>query len=197
MLDVVGTVQAARVRRTVAKAQSGDREAIARLYDLYAPRVYRFALIRVESRADAEDVLQQTFVKMIEALPRYEDRGLPFAAWLFRIARNTMIDIGRADRGHVDLGAVAEHPDDRHGPAEGVEMASDRAAIREAVGRLTPDQQLVIEYRFFAGLSHREIAHLMNRQEGAIRAIQFRAVQSLRDELGPLMNLTSPAEGRT
>lgn len=197
MLDVVGPVQAALLRRTVAKARSGDGEAIGRLYDLYAGRVYRFALVRVESRADAEDILQQTFVKMIEAMPRYEDRGLPFAAWLFRIARNTMIDIGRADRGHVDLAALGEHTDGRRGPAEHAEAASDRAAIRAAIGRLTPDQRMVIEYRFFAGLSHREIASLMERREGSIRAIQFRAVQALRDELGPLMDLTSPVEVRT
>ncbi|MGH2465704.1 MAG: RNA polymerase sigma factor, partial [Candidatus Limnocylindrales bacterium] len=93
MPDIAGALDAARIRRAVAQARSGDPEAIARLYDLYAARVYRFALVRVESRADAEDILQQTFVKMIEALPRYEDRGLPFAAWLFRIARNSMIDL--------------------------------------------------------------------------------------------------------
>ena len=197
MLDVVGSVQAALVRRTVARARAGDADAVARLYSLYAPRVYRFALVRVEARADAEDILQQTFVKMIEALPRYEDRGLPFAAWLFRIARNTMIDIARADRGQVDLGAVPEHAEARHGPAEQAEAASDRAAIRAAIGRLSADQQLVIEYRFFAGLSTREIAQLMDRQDGAIRAIQFRAVRALRDDLGPSRDLLSATGERT
>jgi RNA polymerase sigma-70 factor, ECF subfamily len=194
MLDVVGTVQAALIRRTVAKARSGDPDAVAHLYDLYAGRVYRFALVRVESRADAEDILQQTFVKMIEALPRYEDRGLPFAAWLFRIARNTMIDLARADRGHADLSAMGEHADDRRGPAEEAEAASDRAAIRAAIDRLTPDQRTVIEYRFFAGLSHREIGRLMDRREGAIRALQFRAVEALHEDLGSRMNLAGSAE---
>ena len=194
MLDVVGALQAARLRRVVAQARSGDGDAIATLYDEYAPRVYRFALVRVESRADAEDILQQTFVKMIEALPRYEDRGLPFAAWLFRIARNTMIDVGRADRGHLDLEAIGERPDERNGPAEHAESASDRAAIRAAIRRLSPDQQKVIEYRFFAGLTHREIAQLMARQENAVRAIQFRAVKALREDLGSLMDFSSPSE---
>jgi RNA polymerase sigma-70 factor (ECF subfamily) len=196
MLDVAGSVQAALVRRIVAKARSGDPEAVARLYDLFAARVYRFALVRVESRADAEDILQQTFVKMIEALPRYEDRGLPFAAWLFRIARNSMIDLTRADRGHADLDALAEHPDDDQGPAEQAEAASDRAAIRAAINRLTPDQRTVIEYRFFAGLSHREIARLMERNDGAIRALQFRAVEALHDDLGSLMSLAEPSEAQ-
>ncbi|HLY13718.1 MAG TPA: sigma-70 family RNA polymerase sigma factor [Candidatus Limnocylindrales bacterium] len=194
MLDVAGTVQAVLVQRTVAKARSGDPDAIARLYDLFADRVYRFALVRVESRADAEDVLQQTFVKMIEALPRYEDRGLPFAAWLFRIARNTVIDVARSDRGHADLTTVAEHADDRRGPAEQAEAASDRAAVRAAIGRLTPDQRTVIEYRFFAGLSHGEIGRLMNRREGAVRALQFRAVEALHEELGALLGLDGASE---
>jgi RNA polymerase sigma-70 factor (ECF subfamily) len=192
MLDVAATIEAALVRRTVAKARSGDPEAVARLYDLFAARVYRFALVRVESRADAEDILQQTFVKMIEALPRYEDRGLPFAAWLFRIARNSMIDLARADRGHADLDAIGEHPDERRGPAEQAEAASDRTAVRAAISRLTPDQRTVIEYRFFAGLTHREIARLMDRNDGAIRALQFRAVEALHDDLGPLMDLAEP-----
>lgn len=196
MLDVAGTVQAALVRRTVAKARSGDPDAIARLYDLFAARVYRFALVRVESRADAEDILQQTFVKMIEALPRYEDRGLPFAAWLFRIARNSMIDLARADRGHADLDAIGEYADDRRGPAEQAEAASDRAAVRAAISRLTPDQRTVIEYRFFAGLSHAEIARLMGRKDGAVRALQFRAVEALHEDLGPLMDLATPTEAR-
>lgn len=196
MLDVAGTVQAALVRRTVAKARSGDPDAVAHLYDLFAARVYRFALVRVESRADAEDILQQTFVKMIEALPRYEDRGLPFAAWLFRIARNSMIDLARADRGHANLDAIGEHADDRRGPAAQAEAASDRAAVRAAINRLTPDQRAVIEYRFFAGLSHREIARLMSRKDGAIRALQFRAVEALHDDLGPLMDLAEPTEVR-
>ena len=122
MLDVAGHRPSGPGPAHGRRASSGDPEAVARLYDLFAARVYRFALVRVESRADAEDILQQTFVKMIEALPRYEDRGLPFAAWLFRIARNSMIDLARADRGHADLDAVGEHPDGRRGPAEQVEQ---------------------------------------------------------------------------
>jgi RNA polymerase sigma-70 factor (ECF subfamily) len=196
MLDVVGTVNAARVRRTVAKARAGDADAMARLYDLFAGRVYRYALVRVESQADAEDVLQQTFLKMIEALPRYEERGLPFAAWLFRIAHNAMLDVARADRGHADLATIGERADDRRGPAEEFEAEANRAAVRSAISRLTPDQRAVIEYRFFAGLSHREIASLMDRREGAIRVLQFRAVKALHEELGPLMDLAGPAQVR-
>jgi RNA polymerase sigma-70 factor (ECF subfamily) len=196
MLDIVSSRHEAALRRTVAKARSGDPAAVGRLYDLFAGRVYRFALVRVDSPADAEDLLQRTFLKVIEALPRYEERGLPFAAWLFRIARNTVIDFERTRHGHVDLDAIAEHADEGHGPAALAEAASERAAIRAGIERLTADQRAVIEYRFFAGLSHREIGLLMNRNDGAVRALQFRAIESLRDHLGSPPEFMGSAAGR-
>jgi RNA polymerase sigma-70 factor (ECF subfamily) len=196
MLDIVSSRHEAALRRTVAKARSGDPAAVGRLYDLFAGRVYRFALVRVDSPADAEDLLQRTFLKVIEALPRYEERGLPFAAWLFRIARNAVIDFERTRHGHVDLDAIAEHADEGQGPAALAEAASERAAIRAGIERLTADQRAVIEYRFFAGLSHREIGLLMNRNDGAVRALQFRAIESLRDHLGSLPEFMGSAEGR-
>ncbi len=193
MVDFAASLEEARLRRTVAKAKSGDPAAIAQLYDLFASRVYRFALVRVDSPADAEDLLQRTFLKVIEALPRYQERGLPVAAWVFRIARNAVIDFERTRHEHSDLEAMAERPDERRGPAELAEAASERIALRAAITRLTTDQRAVVEYRFFAGLSHREIGRLMDRSEGAIRIMQFRAIEALRGHLGPELKLVDPA----
>ncbi len=170
--------------RTVARARLGDATAIGGLYDLFAERVYRFVLVRVRSPADAEDLLQRVFLKVIESLPRYEERGLPFAAWLFRIARNAVIDHERTRRDHASLDESLERPDGRRGPEELAEAAVERAALRSAIGRLTPEQRDVITYRFFAGLTPREAGLLMDRHEGAIRALQFRAIQALRESLG-------------
>lgn len=170
--------------RTVARARLGEATAIGGLYDLFADRVYRFVLVRVRSPADAEDLLQRIFLKVIEGLPGYEERGLPFAAWLFRIARNTVIDHERTRRDHASLDESPQRADDRRGPAELAEAALERAALRSAIARLTAEQRDVITYRFFAGLTPREIGLLMNRQEGAIRALQFRAIQMLRETLG-------------
>ncbi|HLY13712.1 MAG TPA: sigma-70 family RNA polymerase sigma factor [Candidatus Limnocylindrales bacterium] len=170
--------------RTVAQARAGDRAALAALYDLFASRVYRFALVRVRSSADAEDLLQRIFVKVIEGLPRYEERGLPFAAWLFRIARNTVIDHERTLHEHASLDDIAQRVDDRAGPEALADAAFERETIRTALEQLTPEQRDVIAYRFFAGLSPAEIGLLMDRREGAIRALQFRAIQTLRDNLG-------------
>jgi RNA polymerase sigma-70 factor (ECF subfamily) len=172
------------VDRTVARARLGDTTAIGGLYDLFAERVYRFVLVRVRSPADAEDLLQRTFLKVIEGLPRYQERGLPFAAWLFRIARNTVIDHERTRRDHASLDESPDRSDGRRGPDELAEAALERAVLRSAIERLTTEQRDVITYRFFAGLTPREIGVLMDRQEGAIRALQFRAIQALRESLG-------------
>ena len=181
--------------RIVAKARTGDPAALAALYDLFAERVYRFVLVRVRSSPDAEDLLQRIFLKVIEGLPRYESRGLPFAAWLFRIARNTVIDHERTRHDHSSLDEAVERPDERDGPAALAESAFEREAVRSAIEQLTPEQREVIAYRFFAGLAPREIGLLMDRQEGAIRALQFRAIQTLRQSLGRDIDLAAAGVG--
>jgi RNA polymerase sigma-70 factor, ECF subfamily len=181
--------------RIVAKARAGDPDAIGALYDHFSGRVYRFVLVRVHTVSDAEDLLQKIFLKVIEGLPRYEARGLPFAAWLFRIARNTVIDYERTRHEHASLDEAAESADDQAGPDELAAAALDRIAIRSALAGLTPEQQDVIAYRFFAGLSPREIGLLMDRREGAIRALQFRAIQNLRERLGSESGLLASGVG--
>ena len=173
----------AALDRIVAKSVAGDSAAITELYDAFADRVYRFLLVHAREPADAEDLLQRTFLKVIEGLPRYEERGLPFGAWIFRIARNTVIDHARTRRDHASLDAVIDHPDDRRGPAELAEVASEQDHIRSALLMLTPDQREVIIYRFFADLTPREIGSLMGRREGSVRALQFRAMEVLRTRL--------------
>jgi RNA polymerase sigma-70 factor, ECF subfamily len=169
----------------LADAKSGDSRAFAAIYDAYAGRLYRFLLVRVDEPADAEDLLQRVFVKVIEALPRYEERGLPFGAWLFRIARNVAIDFARARPNDEALTTVEAHSDERRQPAAIAELMADRQLVREALDLLTPEQRDVLVYRFFAGLSPSEIGALMGKREGSIRALQFRALGALRRHLEP------------
>lgn len=185
MLGVVTTLHEAAFDRIVAKAVAGDPVALAEIYDAFAGRVYRFLALHAREPADAEDLLQRTFLKVIEGLPRYQERGLPFAAWIFRIARNTVIDHARTRREHATLDAVRERPDERRGPAELAEAGAEQEVIRSALLLLTPDQREVIVYRFFAGLTPREIGSLMGKREGSIRALQFRAMETLRLSLEP------------
>lgn len=172
------------VEALVERAQAGDRAAVGAIYDRLAGRVYRFALFRVGSRADAEDLMQRTFLKMIESLPRYQPRGIPFEAWIFRLARNTVIDHLRGRRPHQPLETLAEVDSSRPGPEESAELAMEFRRLEAALQELTPVQQEVIGYRFMAGLSSREIGLIIGKREGSVRALQFRALQALRRSLG-------------
>ena len=165
----------------VAAARRGDEVAFARLYRHFAERVFRFCLFRAGRPSDAEDLTQQVFLHVIEALPRYEDRGTPFAAWLFRIARNVTIDFRRAHRDQPDLDAipVAFEVDRRDDLAAAIE----RDTLFEAMDGLTRDQRDVIWYRYFADLSTSEIAGLMERDEVTVRSLQARAIAGLRRRL--------------
>ena len=181
--SVVSTSDGATVEDLVRQAQGGDADAFGRLYDLFAPRLFRYVRYRVREPSDAEDLVQRVFVSVIEALPRYEHRGVPFAAWLFRLAHNTVIDHGRTAREHRPLDAVEGRPTDDPGPADLAARSADLALLDEAIRSLTPDQQQVIACRFFAGLSTAETAKVMGRGEIAIRALQFRAIGALRRRL--------------
>ena len=174
----------AAIERLVDDARSGDAEAFGRLFDHYHVSIHRFVASRVRRPSDAEDLTQIVFVKALEALPRYESRGVPFGGWLFRLARNTVIDHVRTRHEHAGLDAAGGHADADAGPDE---VAATRQAIETvgaALSALTDDQRDVIALRFFAGLSAREAAEAMGKQEGTIRGLQFRAIAALRRELG-------------
>jgi len=174
----------ADIRHLVARAKVGDGRAFDELYDRYAERIYRYALARLDEPADAEDLLQRVFLKVIEALPRYEDRGVPFGAWLFRIARNAVVDEARSPQQSTTLEAAVLQTDPGPAPEDLAELTADRAMVRAALAALTPDQRDVVLYRFFADLTPREIGLLMNKREGTVRALQFRALATLRRRLG-------------
>lgn len=174
----------AAIERLVDEARSADAWAFGQLFDHYHLPIYRYVVSRVHSPADAEDLTQLVFVKALEALPRYEARGIPFGGWLFRLARNTIIDHARTRHDHAELDAAADRAADEAGPDEVTLLRQDLDAVARALAQLTPDQREAIELRFFAGLSAREAAEAMGKQEGTIRGLQFRAIAAMRRSLG-------------
>jgi len=173
----------------VERAARGDADAFRGLYEHFAPRLYRFALFRLRQPSDAEDLVQRVFVKMIEALPRYEQRGLPFGAWVFRMARNAVIDAERARHPVDDIDLVGSLLGSGPGPEELAELAVERERLLEAIRFLTAEQREVVTLRFFGGLSPGEIGSLMGKREGSVRALQFRALETLRRTLeGPAVD---------
>ncbi|MDA8236433.1 MAG: sigma-70 family RNA polymerase sigma factor [Chloroflexi bacterium] len=178
-----GTDDAA-IEGFVTAAKAGDAEAFGRLFDHYHEAVHRYVASRVRRPSDAEDLAQLVFVKALEALPRYEQRGVPFGGWLFRLARNVVIDHIRTHREHVDLDALLERPAEAAGPEEQALARREMDAVAAALADLTDEQRDAISLRFFAGLSAREAAAAMGKQEGTVRGIQFRAIAALRRRLG-------------
>jgi RNA polymerase sigma-70 factor (ECF subfamily) len=170
--------------RLVANAKRGDSQAFGQLFDEYAGPIHRFIASRVNSPSDAEDLTQLVFVKALEALPRYEARGIPFGGWLFRLARNAIIDQIRTRRDHLPLVTALTRETDDAGPEATAALRDDLDRVAQALTELTDDQREVIELRFFAGLSVLETAVAMGRQEGTVRGLQFRAIAALRRSLG-------------
>ncbi len=167
----------------VQRAQNGDGAAFAVLYDVFAPRLYRFFRFRVPAADAAEDMTQRVFLKMVEQLPNYEARGIPFAAWIFRVARNTWIDEERTTHPSVPIEDISESASETDGP-ELLAMASvESEMLREAIASLPADQREVIACRFFAGLTSHETAAQMGRSEGSVRVMQHRALAALRQRL--------------
>ena len=172
------------IDQLVRRAQAGDAEAFGELFDHYQAPIYRFVASRVGRPSDAEDLTQLVFVKALEALPRYEVRGIPFGGWLFRLARNAIIDNARTRREHADIDGLAPIADAEPGPERRAILRDDMEAVGTAIRELTEDQREVIALRFFAGLSAGEAAEVMGRQAGTIRGLQFRALAAIRRTLG-------------
>jgi len=166
-------------RRLVQSAKSGDSEAFAQLYNAYLERVYRYVYFHVSDDQTAEDIASQVFLKAWENLDRYRVGSSPFLAWLYTIARNQVIDYYRTSKESASIDEVVSLPSTEKAVYEQVESRFDLQAMRGALQFLTEEQQEVLILRFIAGLETHEIACEMNKAEGAIRALQMRALQTL------------------
>lgn len=166
----------------VAAAKRDPREFGA-LYERYVDRIYRYAYRRVGTHHEAEDITAQTFQQALQALPDYEWRGLPFGAWLFRIAGNIINRRGRTSGREVPVEDVTvfsgyEEMDDD--PADQVWRSEQAETLAGMISKLPPDQQRVLVLKFSHGLKNREIGDLMGRSEGAIKQLVHRALVALR-----------------
>ena len=168
----------------VARAVARDQAAFAELYDRYLERVYRYMYFRTANRIDAEDLTEQVFLQAWAAIERFRWQGKPFQAWLYTVAHNVVVDWRRraAPSQSLDDG---EHPIDLESTSATQAMAQwiDADLLANAIKRLTPDQQQVITLKFLDGFDTATVAQLMDKREGTVRALQLRALQSLRREL--------------
>lgn len=165
----------------IKRAKSHDARALSDLYRRHADAVFRYVYYRVGDREVAEDLVGEVFVRALEGLPAYQDTGTPFEAWLYRIAHARVVDYYRRQK--VRRAAPLDESLTSSEEPDLSQLAAQRDDVRRvwnAVRHLTDDQQQVISLRFIAGYSTAEVASVMGKTEGAIRALQHRALASLR-----------------
>ena len=163
--------------RSLIEAAQKDPSRFAELYEENFERVYAFVVRRVRDRQDAQDLTSEVFRQALANLGRFEWRGVPFAAWLYRIAANEIADhFKRTSR-------EARGPSVEEIAGDAVADIEQRASLFRAVNRLPRDQARVIVMRFAEGKSIREIAEEIGKSEGAIKQLQWRGLQSLRAQM--------------
>ena len=164
--------------RLLVEAAQRDPRRFAELYENNFERVYAYIVRRVGDRDEAQDLTAEVFHQALANLARFEWRGIPFAAWLFRIAANAIVDRSKRAARERDL----PRPDDP--PEVGLEEIEHRARLFRLVERLPADQRRVIVMRFAEQKKIREIADELGRTEGAVKQLQLRGLQNLRARLG-------------
>jgi RNA polymerase sigma-70 factor, ECF subfamily len=169
-----------RVRVLVDRAQRGDRSALEELYLLHFDRIYSYLHMSVGSRHDAEDLTTQTFVKMLEAIGRFQWRSVPFSAWLFRIAHNLAMDHFRASKRWQPEEEIPESVQGEESSAEEQALASlGDTSMLELIDQLSPEQRQVLTLKFVFRFSNGEAAAILGKTEGAVKSLQHRALVSL------------------
>ena len=169
----------------VRRAQQYDEDALRQLYETYYPKIYNYAFLQMGDVPAAEDLASDVMLKMIESIQSYQFRGLPFGAWVFRIARNRLIDLHRRRkrRGEVDLSETLTTA--LANPQVLAERALERGQLQVAMKHLTDEQRHVIVLKFIEGYDNRSVGKIMGRSEGAVKSLQHRALGALRRILYP------------
>jgi len=180
----------------IERAKAGEPQALGAIYDWYLPRVYRYVLSRVGNVAEAEDLTEDVFLRMLGAIGDYRKTGVPFSAWLFRIARNHVVSHYRKDGVRKGTAPLDEGmTDGRHDPAAIVEAQMMIGEVALAVQKLPEAQRDVIALRFASGLSIAETAQVLGKRQGNVKTLQHKAVLKLQKMLRPETR-TVTAEGQ-
>jgi RNA polymerase sigma-70 factor (ECF subfamily) len=166
----------------VRRAQKHDQEAFAQLYEEYFDRIYRYITLKIGDAVEAEDLTQQVFLNSLRSISSFKWRGKPFSAWLFRIAHNQVVDfLRRKKRKAVPLEETLVSGDDN--PQLVAEQKLDIEQVLSATKQLTDAQREVISLRFASELSIAQVAEVMGKSQGAVKALQHSGIVALRKAL--------------
>ncbi|GAB4434707.1 MAG: hypothetical protein Kow002_21520 [Anaerolineales bacterium] len=170
----------------LARASQGDREAFGELYARYIDRIFNYVYYRTGNTHDAEDLTARVFQRAMKHIHNYTDRGVPFSAWLYRIAHNLVANWHR-DRSRKQeipitempvLPAKGDHPETK------LVRTEEQEALLKLIRKLPPERQQLLILKFVENLSNAEIGQIMGRSEGAIKSLYHRTLLALRDQIG-------------
>jgi RNA polymerase sigma-70 factor (ECF subfamily) len=170
----------------LSRASGGDRDAFGELYEHYAERIFNYVYYRSGNLHDAEDLTARVFQRAMNHIRNYRDRGVPFSAWLYRIAHNLVANWHR-DRGRrqeVPLADVPALPSKDERPEQLLVRSQEQDSLLRHIRKLPPDRQTLLILKFVEDLSNVEIGQIMGRSEGAVKSLYHRTLLGLRDELG-------------
>ena len=168
------------LQEILLKAQAGKEEALTQLYNHYFERIYRFIYYRVGHKEVAEDLTEDVFIKSFQSLKTLQQTGA-FEGWLYQIARNKVIDYYRSKKNLVPLEEIENTLEYETNIIDVIDLEQQQKTFIKVLKELTPEQQQVIKLKFLENLDNATIAQLMNKNEGAIRVIQHRAITKLKE----------------
>lgn len=172
------------MEQVIRRAQQGDSEAISALYQRHADAIYRYILYRVPTDADAEDLTAEVFLKMVEGLPDYKFTGIPFEAWLYRIAAARVADFHRHTYRHPQTELSDTVADHGAQPEEQMQQSQELEGLRQVLDQFSEEEQTLLILRFVERKSHKEVAAILGKTPAAVKAAQHRVLVQLAALLG-------------
>jgi RNA polymerase sigma-70 factor (ECF subfamily) len=168
----------------IRRAKQHDQVALTRLYEENFDKIYRYVVLKIGDRTEAEDMTQQVFLNAIQSISSYNWKGMPFSSWLYRIAHNQIVDHLRKKSKRLTVPLDEAMPAQAEDPRRTAEQKIEIEEIIVATRDLTPAQREVISLRFGGELSVAEVAKTIGKSEGAVKALQHSAIAALRKALG-------------
>ena len=183
MTDELNKLSESEIEELVEKSQNGDSEAFSKLYDEYFTPIYRYIFYKVQ-KDEAEDILETLFLKAWENLKSYKKRkNISFKSWLFRIAHNLVVDHYRQSRTHQELDPRLSDTKKESNPLDRVQRSLNNESLKKALGSLKKKYRDVIILKYINELSNEEVSRVLNKSEGSVRILQFRALKALKENL--------------
>lgn len=180
MISMLNNKEDKTIKNLVSRSQDGDKEAFGKLYDKYLKPIFRYVYFKVGNREDAEDLTEQVFLKAWQHIDKYNSKKSFFSSWLYIIAKNQIIDHYRQNKKNIELDDWLKETHVAPESLNNIEQELLQRKLLEKIKRLPEKQQQIIILKFFEDLSNKEIAQIINKKEGAVRILQYRALKNLK-----------------